>query len=166
MNKTRATPMKSRSRFNLLIFLLYCVLVIMILFYLFIAFIFFILFFLSELQLNFFLYGLCSLLLNICIVIFTKNIKPLFVILITASFNYFIFGMCITIIESYHLLIGKLSTENIHVLLFDYYTFYTRIVFLTGNWLLPVIYLIWRTIVKIKNNPIFQFGNKEDFKWE
>jgi hypothetical protein len=145
---------KNTQTSNFIIFILYCILVIIILFYLFIDFVFFILFLLSKLQLNLFLYGLCSLLLNICIVIFTKNIKPLFVILITAAFNYFIFGMCVTIIESYNLIIGRLSTENIYVLLFDYFLFYTRIVFFTGNWLLPIIYLIWRTVVKIKRNTV------------
>jgi len=131
--------------FNLTIFVLYCVFVIMILFYLFIEFIFIVLSMigLGESIFSLFYYWIFSLLFNLCIIGFAKKIKPLFVVLLTASFNYFIFQMCLIITDS------STTIKTIDDLLLNY-LICTRISFISGNWLLPIMYLIWLAIDKSK----------------
>jgi hypothetical protein len=99
----------------------------------------------GHIPIIFFIFWLCSFLLNIGIMIFNKinNIKFLYYFLVVIFINFIIFTISIFIFYEYDK-IYKLSIKESLSYFFHNYQYFIRIVFSLGNWLLPFIHSLWR----------------------
>jgi hypothetical protein len=108
-------------------------------------------FFIRGIDLELFVIWFCLLLFNIGIIFYDKikKLKILFIICAIIIVNYI---FAITFIYIYENFINKylyIEYELKNMSIFTHYIIYyqdlVKIVFITGNWVLPLIYFIWKS---------------------
>ena len=95
-----------------------------------------------------FVFWLCSLALNIFILILdkVKKLKIYFTLLLVIIIN-FILIICMSMFYGYSRILSTQSLWDYFVL---HHSFFIYFMFLTGNWLLPIIYSLRRSIRNYK----------------